>query len=200
MKIYLIEGSEDFGKYARFSHVGTWGPGGLCEKCEQPISRLVQPLLVEWESDSNVIGDFSWCGYTAIVTQGVDDLLLEKGLRCDFGSVNVVKTKSTSRGPIVPYPYVGPDLKWLLPKEKLFLNESKSNVGLIIDCDACGQKKYNFKRDGLCIDKRDWSGEKIFRIGQYARSAAMYVTEEAVHELRMESFSNLSFFDAGVIE
>jgi len=199
MKLFLMDDPGLIGKYASFSHIGTWTKGALCKKCEQPTSKLVQPLMIEWEPGSDVIGNFSWCGYTTIVTSDIGDYLTEMGLDVEMSEVVVVE--STARGKnMVAYPYKGPELKWLLPNKRLPLNELKSGVDLLVDCDECGQKKYTFKRDGIFIDKDKWFGEKIFYIEQFTRSDAMFVTEEAMRIIKKADYGNVGFFEAGMIE
>ncbi len=185
--------------YASFSHVGTWTKGVLCQKCEQPTSKLISPLMIEWEPGSSVIGDFSWCGYTVVVSTSTRNFLIDSGADCEFRDVVVVAPTTKSKK-IVPYPYEGPKLKWLIPTNRIPLNESKSGVKLLIDCDECKQKKYTFKAEGLHIDKNNWLGQNIFYIEQYTRSDAIFVTEEIRNIILKSKLSNITFSEAGIIE
>lgn len=199
MKVFLMGNPKLLNKYARFSHVGTWKKGKLCKKCEQPTSKLIQPLMIEWEPGSSVISNFSWCGYTSVVLSNTGCNLVEKGFDCELGKVEILAPTSKGKK-IVAYPYKGPELKWLLPNKRIPLNELKSNVDLLVDCDECKQKKYTFKSEGIFIDKDKWSGEKIFHIEQYNRSDAMFVTEEAMLIIKKADYKNVGFFEAGMIE
>lgn len=87
-----------------------------------------------------------------------------------------------------------------MPTEFISLDEEKSNVRLEIECPVCNQNKYTFKRTGIFIKKSEWAGQKMFRIKQYPKSRATFVTEEALQELIKQNFTNLGYIEAGVIE
>ena len=193
MKFYLIE-SDDY-KYLSFSHVGTWTKGKLCEGCGQPSSKLVSPLIIEWDKGENDIGDFSWCGYTCIVKENVFELFFNENIDCEFGDV-IDETKGKYRNNI-KFDNI---LKWILPAVKVPINLVKSNVELIVDCEVCNQRKFKFKREGLFIDKNKWDGSMIFYIEQFTRSDAVFVTEEFLDIIEKNSFSNIKFSLAGIIE
>ena len=200
MKIFNFKDPKNFESYARYSHVGTWSEGQLCAECKQPTSMLIEPLKIEWEPDSAFIGDFSWCGYTAVVTENISKLLLEMGFECDFKNVLVVPpTTKPKNKKLVPYPYDGPNLKWLIPNAQIPVNEKRSGIKLKIDCPACGRKKYSFKLDNLYIDSDHWQGQKIFSIEQFARSRAMFVTEEGLSLLKIKEINNIGFSEVGII-
>lgn len=201
MKIYLLDDPRDY-QFARFSHVGTWTKGEICRTCGQGTSRLIEPLLIEWEPDSDVIGDFSWCGYTMVISQKVKKYMTTKAWECDFGAVEVVSTgnKIPKNKKKVPFPYTGDELSWVMPKEYIRLNEENSSVKLEIDCPACKQKKYTFRRAGIQIDKENWDGSNMFRIEQYGKSSATFLTEKALEECRSAGFTNLRYIEAGIIK
>lgn len=199
MKIFLLHDPRLFTECARFSHVGTWTRGRLCEKCEQPTSKLIEPLKIEWEPDSDVICDFSWCGYVAAIREHLGKILQEVGFEFNLGAVEYVQSLEKSEKKIVPYPYVGPELRWLKPSVRIPVNEKESGIDVIIDCDECGQKKYMFKTKGIMIDKANWKGEKMFYIDQFGRSRATFVTEEAAGVLKEMSITNIALSEAGEI-
>jgi len=201
MRIYLLESPRTY-QYAGFAHVGTWTNDRLCPVCEGRLDRLAQPLLIEWEPDSEVIGDFSWCSYTMAVVTKVRDYLLKSGFECSFGRVEVVpfaKWRKTSSKPRVPYPYEGPELHWVRPRKRVRLNQEQSGVVLETYCSACKQSRYTFKREGIVIDQAAWKGCKMFRIKQFDPSDATYVTEDALELLSSKGFTNLGYLEAGMI-
>lgn len=200
MKFFLMHDPKFYAKCARFSHVGTWTSGKLCNKCEQPSSYLVEPLQIEWEPDSDFICDFSWCGYTPVLKETVAIHLQKNGFEFNFGNVTHCKATTKSKKKLVPFPYVGSKLVWLMPFEKIPINERNSGVQLIISCDECGQNKYSFKTEGLIIDMKNWSGQHIFHIKQFSRSRAIFVTEEAVAILKNLEIGNITFSEAGIIK
>lgn len=199
MRIYLLHDPQNYRNCARFSHVGTWTSGKLCEACGQPTSKLVQPLLVEWEPDSDQVCHFSWCSYIAIAMTSLAEQLMERGIEWELGRISYVKPESKTDKKRVPYPYMGPRLSWLMPRERIVLNENKSGVELLIDCDKCGQKKYAFATRGIVIDRQNWQGEKVFHIKQFGRSRAMFITETGVEVLNALGVDNVAFSEAGAI-
>lgn len=200
MRIFLFEGMKAYTRYARFSHLGTWTPGILCKSCGQSTQKLTEPLLAEWEPDSDFIADFSWCSYVALITQEVAEKLLDAGFEIALGSVDFVKpSQKRARKPRVAYPYSGPPLFWMMPTERVSVDEEGSNIRLDIDCKECGQKRYTFRREGLAIDSKNWNSPKIFRVAQYTRSRAMFVSEQGRDIILRHGFTNVRFSEAGII-
>jgi hypothetical protein len=200
MKFFLLDDPARPADFACFSHVGTWTPGRVCEACGQSTAELIEPLQIKWNEGTERIGDFSWCGYTCIVTNKARRVLVDSGFESEFGRVEVMLPTKRAKMPRVPFPYLGPTLSWLIPSKRLPLNVERSGVGLISDCSRCGQKRYAFKRAGLIIDARDWSGEKLFRVEQFCKSGAIFVTEPGLDTLTKQKFSNLHPLFAGTIE
>ena len=199
MKLFLLEDPDLLTQFARFSHLGTWSKGKLCEGCGQSTSRLKEPLQIAWEPDSGVIADFSWCAYAAVVTRRVADSLSELDFEFDLGAVQVVEPRRKGRKKRVPYPYKGPELKWLLPSSRISLDPSGSGIELLIDCKVCRQPKYTFKRDGIVVNRDCWDGQKVFCMQQYPRAQAMFVSEEGMRLLQERGFSNIELTLAGEI-
>lgn len=199
MRIYLLHDPQNYRTCARFSHVGTWTSGKLCAACDQPTSKLVQPLLVEWEPGSDYVCQFSWCSYIAIAMTSLAQQLIEHGIEWDLGRVSYVEPESKTDKKSVPYPYMGPHLSWLMPREQIALNEYKSGVELLIDCNKCGQKKYTFSTKGIVIDRQNWQGENVFHIKQFGRSRAMFITETGVEVLNALGVKNMALSEAGAI-
>lgn len=114
--IYLFDDPAQPGKHARFSHVGTWSDGYVCKPCGNTTERLIEPLQIEWNDGTEVIGDFSWCGYTAIVLDPVKSFLKKNGFDAKYGKVDVMRPTAKAKRPSVSFPYEGPKLLWLIPK------------------------------------------------------------------------------------
>ena len=199
MKIYLLCNPQLNSEFARFSHLGTWTDGKLCEECGQPTSKLIEPLKIVWEPDSSYVGDFSWCGYIAVITEAISHFLISEKFEINLGSVRVEPPSAKTKKKIVPFPYTGPKLEWLIPSDRINANERKSNIDLLIDCQKCGQSKYTFKRNGIFIDSENWKGQKIFCIEQFTRARTMFVTEDAKNIILSKNVSNISFLEAGTI-
>ncbi len=201
MKFYLLDDPQIPAKYAMFSHLGTWSSNyKYCKSCDLHSQKLIEPLLVEWEPGTDVIGDFSWCGYTMIVRDQVKQFFDDQKLNCWYGNIQVVSPKEKSRMKRVSYPYEGPKLYWAISKNRVLLNEEKSGVKLEIDCKVCGQKDYTFKQKGIVINKSDWKGEKMFLVDQFGKSKATFVIEPFLKELIFQKFTNFTYMESGVIE
>ena len=200
MKIYLLQDPGLYDMYARFSHVGTWSDGGFCSACGEATSNLIEPLQIEWDPGSDRIGDFSWCGYVAAVTDNVKSSLSSHGFDCEYRKTEVMKPQNIEKYNTVDYPYKGPALNWVLPKSSLMLNEKMSRVDLSSDCGECGQKLYTFRREGIVIDSSQWNGEKIFSIVQFDKTFAIFSTEEGLQEILYFNFTNLGYSECGYIK
>jgi hypothetical protein len=200
VKVYLLMERDPAAHYARFSHVGTWSPGGICPGCECGTSRLIESLQVQWKPGSTVLGDFSWCGYTAVVVPPVRAFLESQQFPCRFGATVVVPPCERYRpDTVIPFPYQGPPLHWLICNELVGIDVAASGVRLETDCTVCRRKRYNFRMEGIVIDRREWSGQKTFRIRHFEPSAATYVTEEGRERIEQQGFSNFGYIDAGMI-
>lgn len=199
MKIYLLDDPAKPAEFARFSHLGTWADDRVCGACGESSARLVEPLQIEWNEGTSRIGDFSWGGYTCVVTDAVRECLVREAFDCRFGSVDILAPTEPSHRSRVAFPYRGPQISWLIATKRVRLDERASNVELQSDCTTCGQKRYTFKRDGLVIASTAWQGEKLFLVDQFGRSSAKFVTEDGLAILSREGFSNLAPKLAGVI-
>jgi hypothetical protein len=200
MNIYLLKDPMRPGTHPMFGHVGTWSVGGICKSCGRGTSVLVEPLLVEWDSGSLDLGDFSWCSYTAIVLDRLKSWLIKNNFEVQFGKVEVVKPKLPKyRMPRIAFPYTGPDLHWLICETFVRLDEKASGIEPVPDCPVCGQKQTKFTREGIFIPKSNWNGEKIFQIEQNRKSSAKFITEEALELMRTQAFTNYLVTPAGRI-
>jgi hypothetical protein len=198
MKIYWIEGDKE-GGFAWVHYSGTWSEGELCEKCTSSSSDLIEPLLLEWNIGSDVIGDFTWASTCFVVLDRVAAFMSAHGYDIHAGQVEVIGSERKRGYRNVPFPYTGPHLNWVLANARVPLNELKSGVTLDIDCDLCGRQRYTFKREGIVIDHADWRGQKMFRITQFEKSISTLVTDEARSEILDLGISNVTFIEAGEI-
>ncbi len=192
MNFYLLDDPAKPGEFARFSHVGTWSEGAICKGCGELVGgELVEPLQIEWNKGTERIGSFSWCGSTCVVTNEVRRFLEQAKADCTFGRVEVMPPTEKTKRPRVPFPYTGPHLHWLIPTRRLSVNQTRSGVKLVSDCTQCGEKRYNFKRDGLVIDATTPGGTVLFVIDQFGKSGATFITEPLLAGLKAEGFTNL---------
>jgi hypothetical protein len=200
VKFFLLDDPARPANFARYSHVGTWAEDFVCDACGEPTSRLVEPLQIEWDNGTDRIGDFSWCGYEAVVVDAVRAFLEGNAFEARFGAVEVIQPTGRAVRKRVAFPYRGPHLTWLMPTVRLPIDESKSGVHLKSDCSICTQRRYTFKREGLVVAQDVWRGEKLFRVQQFRRSSATFISEEGLSLLESKKFLNLCPRPAGHIE
>jgi hypothetical protein len=107
MRIWQFSDPHDH-RFARATRRGTW---------EGKPSRRVQPLVVEWEPDSNLVGDFTWPGFGSdiMITDRVGEALLAAAVSgFELGPVvmqeNSERAKRRSKKPRVQLPYRGSQL------------------------------------------------------------------------------------------
>ena len=190
-------------KFAGFSPVGTWVDDGTrCDVCHWHGQTRGEPLLVEWEPSSDVIGDFSWehpYGFIFVVTDRVAEFLKVHQFECDLLQVEYVPPHSRRKRGIVPYPYDGPKQWWVECNCFVDLDQKASGVKVETCCEACGRIEYTFRYKGIVIRKRDWRRQKMFRMTTNGRSKATFVTEEGRMLLEMAGFTNMMFSEAGEI-
>ena len=201
MKIYLLkaERCDKFYDFAVFGHVATWSKNyESCETCGFLNQHLVEPLLVEWEPDSDIIGDFSWCSYSIVVLERVKRFFEDRNFEARYGKVEVIKPSKIykRKKKQVPFPYAGPKLHWLMPTERVNLDIEKSRLEIKTNCADCGRLVYKFKMEGLVIPESEWKKRKMFRISQW-RSSATFVSEEALTEILSQNFTNFWYKEAG---
>lgn len=199
MKILLLVDHPRHHQFAYFGHLGTWANDEGCEQCGQSTAYLTEPILVEWEPGNDVVGDIAWCSYTFIVVSKVRDFLVARNFECGFGRTEVVPPDKPRKRGIVTWPYTGPEFHWVRPQVHVPLNEKSSGVTLEIDCEFCGRRKYTFRMDGIVIDRPAWNGQKMFKIEQFKRSSATFITEAGLEEILGQKFTNFHYREAGVI-
>lgn len=211
MKIYCLGLSEEFGQsdfskspkpaWAQFSAVGTWNAERrLCEVCGWPWEELVPPLLIQWESSTETIGNFSWdgpFGYQCVVTEDTSESLARMIDGIEYADVVVLEPDRKRR--VVPFPYTGPRLLWLRTQTCVELDREASEVEKTVDCSICGHEEFTFKYESIVIRKSDWNGEHIFRIKTNGNSAATFITEELKNQIESVGFANFQCRVAGEI-
>ena len=190
-------------RFAFFSALGTWkAKRAPCEACGWHWEYRASPFQVRWEPGSDVIGDFSWdgpYGYAFVVKEEVGAALQKKGFTLDLLPVEYVKPKARRGMKCVPYPYAGPKLWWAECNAFVNLDLQASGVALESSCAECGNVRHTFRYKDIVINRREWHGEKMFRIKTNGRSRATFVSEEGFQEIQQAGFTNVAFSEAGEI-
>ncbi|MBK9259924.1 MAG: hypothetical protein IPM54_08830 [Polyangiaceae bacterium] len=112
MKIWQLMNPHDYAYADAIRVGGTWQPGEYQERR--------RPIVIEWQPDSDVVGDFTWPGFAAdlVITDQVARALTDRGIQGFelravemFESAKVAKmSRRRSKRPRVRLPYTGPKL------------------------------------------------------------------------------------------
>jgi len=129
MKIFLLRKTVP-SEFADFSHVGTWSEETeYCASCEYSNQQLIEPLQIEWEPGSDIVGDFSWCGAAILINEYVKEVFEKNGLECKYGKVEIKESTTPIRGrKIVGCPYTGLKLYWLIPNRIIDVDIERSEL------------------------------------------------------------------------
>jgi hypothetical protein len=92
MKIWVFYDPSDHA-YAQAGLRGTWTPP------EEGPERRIQPLIIEWEPGSDVIGDFTCTGFGSgwVVTEEVGEMLLARFKGFELGPVEMIQDPKLKR-------------------------------------------------------------------------------------------------------
>jgi hypothetical protein len=210
MKIYHFHNPYDY-RFAQALRRGAWYPKGatVCPECHTSRQTRVSPLIIEWESGSDMIGDFVCPGDDElVVTLKVRDAFEGRFREIEFGSVEFFQEarlkrpkKITRRStPRVWLPYTGPTLWDVIPTKWCRLDHTKSGVSIEKVCQTCGKtiyKKPPWSQRHLVVDPLTWNGEDIFRIYEY--SGAIFCTEQVKEFVESNRFTNINLLEDGRI-
>jgi hypothetical protein len=210
MKLWRFSDPGDY-QYARASRRGTW---------EGQPPRRVKPLVIEWEPDSNVIGDFTWPGFDSdiVITDRVGTAMKEAGVTgLELAPVEMVensrKSKRTSRMKQVKLPYTGPPLwdLWVTGRARVDRERSTittNHVGTDERYEVSGIERWEVVWDqqrmelmkkryprvgGQGLFVRTRTG--IFRVPEFP--AWVFCTDDVKELIEEHRFTNVSFLEMG---
>jgi hypothetical protein len=142
--------------------VGTWTDGALCPECLGSTKRRVRPLVMEWEPESDVVGDFVWVSYSDLaVVERVFADLEERFGALEAGPVEMVQDPRLKRPqrvtkrskPRVWLPYEGPKLVELWATHWVHADLECSSIRLDRRCSTCGREQWKI------VGLERWEGE-----------------------------------------
>jgi hypothetical protein len=199
VKIYLIRDPMLIGRFARYTYSGTWTQGGLCPRCREGTSKLIPPLLLEWQEGSDVLGDFAWAGgsYRPVITETARQALRFLDPDVEWGEVQVVPPeRKRARHKRIPYPYTGPPLWFIIPRQRVFMDREQAKRLL---CPGCGEYVGPTWLTNIKLSRAEVGPHRLFRLAENGRSSAMFVTEEAAQRIREANLQNVALVEAGEI-
>lgn len=205
MKLYHFSEPQDY-RFARAGRLGTWAPdpAWTCPECGLHNQERVYPLILEWLSGSDQVGDFTWPGLDdeLVVTQRVREAFegAFRGVEFrDFEMSQPPKLKrpeQTTRRtkPRVWLPYEGPPLWDMQATAWCGLIHERSGVRLEKVCSTCDRPQYSWPEDAehfMVLDPATWGGEDIFQIRECPRW--IFCTERVKELVEANGFTNAGF-------
>ena len=201
-------------RFARASRVGgTW-------QGDEYKSRT-RNILIEWEPDSDVVGDFTWPGLDTdlIVTDRVGKALCEAGVEgFDLRPVemqeNCERAKRCSNKPSVKLPYKGPTLRDFWITAWTTMDRERSTVREVVRDDesryfeliGAQQRKQSWdqqrnelvsglipRTDGQGLFVREMRG--VFRVEEFP--AWIFCTDDVKALVEESGFTNVTFLEMG---
>jgi hypothetical protein len=231
MKIWNMIDPQDQ-RFAQAWLRGPWVPEnspGLCQECGSSQQVRGQPMGMEWEEGTALIGDFVWpSGFDLAIQETVFDRLLqqfhgfEKGLITMYQDPKLKKpTRITKRTkPRIWLPYDGPVLfdLWIT---KIVPMHPNTTAVLVKACHTCGMKKYRLKGVEIWKHKYDKSLRKRIEVHQervpeqglfvskidlgdadifrVANFRYILCTDRVKEFIEREGFSNVKFLEYGEV-
>ena len=199
-------------RFARASRRGSW---------EGSPARRVRPLVIEWEPDSKIIGDFTWPGFDSdiIVTGTVATKAQQAGISgFELGPIEMVENsepaKRRSKKPTVKLPYSGPQLWDLWVTAWTRVDRDRSTVREVEREDgtehleAVGVERREMTWDQQRMElvtvlqpRLEGQGlvvpaiQGIFRVKEFP--AWIFCTDDVKRLVEERGFTNVSFLEMG---
>lgn len=166
--------------------------------------RRVPPLVIEWEPDSDLIGDFVWGG---VSFEMVTRLSVASELKKHFSGFEICALKmieGTAAGRSqggrgrrkedrIRLPYAGPDLCEIWVDTWASLDDERSGLELERVCGTCGFRFYKSKCQGLVLGAHAKKNCDFFRVHQFP--GWIFCTGRARDFIKEKEYSNVAFRD-----
>jgi hypothetical protein len=175
--------------FATAERRGTWTEsetGDACPECGAARQRREKPIVLFWQTGSDVIGDFLVTGFDSdvVVMERAAAALEERFTGFERGPVEIVddpEAAAERRGRRVPSPYSGPDLVELWIVRWVHLDQERSTAELEWRCGTCGYERWRL--DGVERWDSYWDAEAKLLIPRKTTrepGAGVFVREEAL--------------------
>lgn len=215
MKLWRFTDPCDY-RFARASRVGgTWQDGEYRFRSRN--------ILIEWEPDSDVVGDFTWPGLDTdlVVTDRVGKALHDAGisgfeLRSVEMQENSEPAKRRSKKPRVRLPYKGPPLWDFWVTAWTAMDREHSTVDEVVRDDG----SRHFELVGAQRREKSWDQQRmelvsvlhprvagqglfvprtqgVFRVDEFP--AWMFCTDDVRALIEKHNFTNVSFLEMGEV-
>jgi hypothetical protein len=226
MRIWRFTSPND-GAYASAGRRGAWTDAtgaGTCPECSSPRQQRAQPLILVWESGSDVVGDFVWPGFGSevVATERVFVALESNFAGFERGRVEMIEESDIARGgePRVSLPYEGPPLYELWTTAWVSADLSRSTLQLDRTCGTCGTEFWKVDgverwqsvfdpskrqlirtrvgrdaQSGIYLPRDDLGGIDIFRVAQLP--GWLFCTDLVRNLVRERDFTNVDFLEMG---
>lgn len=213
--------------FAAAGRLGSWteaATAGLCPECTASWTVRAKPLILEWETGSDRVGDFTWPAGDVAVADRVLDALQDHFEGFEGGPVEMVQPPglqpSRSRSPRVWLPYNGPPLHELWVTTWVHMDRDRSSAELERACATCGTERWKLhgieRRDshfdqkrkelvptktdrlpgaGVFIRQVELGGADIFGVRELP--AWTFCTDAVRDFIDKKGFTNISFLEMG---
>jgi hypothetical protein len=183
---------------------GRFAVAGGRGKWSDPPSRRVQPLIVEWEPGSDLIGDFTWSGLGIVVTERVGKMLLERFSGFELGPVEMIQNPKLKRPqrttrrtrPRIWLPYQGPPLYelWVTAWVDADLQRSTLEArGLHPDFGHMCYQVHGVEQVDVCWDREALKGHVVRTPREPGKG--VYVAEGALRGIDIFNLAQLPGLD-----
>jgi hypothetical protein len=212
-------------RFAAAGRRGAWSDVAtpdVCSTCSGSRQVRAQPLVMVWETGSDVVGDFTWPGFDSEVVV-TDDVLAALGQFEGFeaGPVEIVEdAEASKRGKRVQLHGDGGPLHELWVSAVVAMDRDRSTAELAHTCGECDAEQWELygverwdshfdpdlkrlirvkserlPRAGIYVRGGDLAGAGIFRVEEFP---AWIFCVDAVREvIEGQGFSNVSFLEMG---
>lgn len=211
--------------YTKASRIGTWKkkPIKSCILCGYPQAERTQPLIIEWETGSSKIGDFTWPGYDdcTIVNKKVVEVLERHTTGMGFGPVEIVPNTTSRKKPSVTLPYNEADLFELWIPSLIPVDFERSSIKTY-NCTECSGRRYEIenveqitasynavlkkliktktprqKAKGIYLISNHLKGLEVFRVLEFP--TWIFCTERVKDLIIASELTNIDFLEMGEV-
>ena len=208
MKIWRFKDPSDY-TFACAGLRGTWDAVNRtdpCPECTSSHQTRVKPLVIEWETGSDIVGDFMWPGLGNIaVREEVIRALMSEFNGVEPGPVEMVQdsklrkpkriTKRTK--PRIWLPYLGPPLCDLWVNYWVHMDYERTTAELIKTCETCGRHIYDIV--GLEREDMSWDNNRLALIKTHIPRSSGQGLYVPMKDLSGNDIFKVNEFDAWIL-